>query len=203
MLSLLSVTCIKSLGILFQIFWKVSLWLQKFFLYARWTSFMSWKLGTLLRFKVLPLPMKLLALLWLKWNSQTSALLTLNLSDSPFLRYLNTACNHFFFLLRLLVKWKKGKLTLHGKNNKHVISFRVYILKFYHSTFIIKSCLRGKRNQTSKVIFRVCVLKKSNYAHISSFVRTKYVNSYVIWIYFFKVCAACCKSKYVKIIWEI
>ena len=66
-----------------------------------------------------------------------------------------------------------------------------------------KSCLRGRRNWALMVLFQVCILKKSNYTHIKSFVRTKHVNSYVIWICFFKVDAACYKSKYVNIKWEI
>ena len=38
-------------------------------------------------------------------------------------------------------------------------------------------------------------MKKSNYTHINSFVRMKHVNSYMIWIFSFKVSAACYKSK--------
>ena len=62
-----------------------------------------------------------------------------------------------------------------------------------------KSCLRDRRNWALNVLFQVCILKKSNYTHISSFVRTKNVNSYVIWVCIFKVGAGCYKSKYVKI----
>lgn len=50
------------------------------------SSSMSWKLGIVLRFKVfLPFPMDVLMLLELKWKSQTSALLKLNLPAPSFI----------------------------------------------------------------------------------------------------------------------
>ena len=58
-----------------------------------------------------------------------------------------------------------------------------------------KSCLRGRRNWALKVLFQTCNLKKSNYTHINSSVITKHVNIYAIWICFFKVGAACYRSK--------
>ena len=65
-----------------------------------------------------------------------------------------------------------------------------------------KCCLSGRRNRILKVLFQVCILKKSNYTHINSFVRTKHMNSFVIWTTcFFKVGAASYKSNYVKIKW--
>ena len=68
--------------------------------FTRDLSFMPWKLETILCFKVyLPFPINMLTSLGLRWNSQTRALLTLNLSALSFLRYLEMDCNLCFPLL--------------------------------------------------------------------------------------------------------
>ena len=96
-----------------------------------------------------------------------------------------------------------GADTTRQRQRTHFVVFLLYleILSLNVSKnvrYYWKSSLRGRRNRAFKF-----VSWRNQITHINSFVRMNHLNSCVIWICFFKVGAACYKSKYVKIKWQI
>ena len=75
---------------------------------------------------------------------------------------------------QLIINW----MTLHGKDNGRFFIVSLLYLQILSLSisknvrYYWKSCLRGRRNWALKVLFQVCILKKLNYAHINSLVRT-------------------------------